>query len=273
MPFEVHKNVLKIVTVMVKCRHICRPAPWLHAVCTHKGGLDGSYYVICTTGIDVICTDILNFSFVQCDIVSLQNQVLIIYNVARTYPKQAAFELQLTCLQPLLNCSSLPLRVISKSIVAFLAGYMDISHVPSVSLTSDEVKLFADSLTSFVNPGSTSADNLKLSVEKLLYSFQQISSLPWDKSCCALPCLLDALLALSSYSDKTIATSTLEVLWSISMEPTVALAILCHENMVCTLQNMSVFNNALADLARSVLWILGYGNVGGECHRALYRNL
>ena len=233
----------------------------------------GSYYVICTTGIDVICTDILNFSIVQCEIVCLQDQVLIIYNVAQKYPKQTAVELQLTCLQPLLNCSALPLRVISKSIVAFLASYTDISHVPSVSLTSDEVNLFADSLTSFVNPGSASADSLRLSVEKLLYSFQQLSSLPCDKSCCALPCLLDALLALTSHNDKTIAISALEVLWNISMEPTVALAILCHENMVCTLQNMSVFNTALADLARSILWMLGYGNVEGECHRALYRNL
>ena len=209
----------------------------------------------------------------QCDIVSLQNQMLMIYNVAQKYPKQTAVELQLTCLQPLLNCSSLPLRIIAKSIVAFLVGYIDISHVPSVSLTSDEVNLFADSFTSFANSESTSADSLKLSVEKLLYSFQQISSLSWDKSCCALPSLLDALLALSSHDDKTIATSTLEVLWNISMEPTVALAILCHENVVCTLQNMSVFNSALADLARNIQWILGYGNVDGECHRALYRNL
>ena len=50
------------------------------------------------------------------------------------------------------------------------------------------------------------------------------------------------------------------------MEPTVGLAILCHENVVCTLQKMSVFNSALADLARSIQWILGYdGNSGGEC--------
>ena len=195
----------------------------------------------------------------------------MIYSVARHYPKQAAFELQLTCLQPLLNCSSLLVRVISKSIVAFLAGYVDMSDVATLSLTNDEVKFLADSFTSFINHGVTcvSADRLKFSVEELLFSLQNLSSLPCDKSCCALPCLLDALLALSSYDDKTIATSALEVLWNIGMEPTVGLAILCHENVVCTLQKMSVFNSALADLARSILWILGYGNAEGKCHVAL----
>ena len=190
----------------------------------------------------------------------------MIYNVARKYPMQTAFQLQLTCLQPLLYCSSRPLRVISKSIVAFLADYMDISDVATLSLTNDEVNYIADSLTRFVNPGSTSADSLRFSVEELLHSFQRISSLPWDKSCCALPCLLDALLELSLHDDKTIATLALEVLWNIGMEPTVGLAILCHENVVCTLQKMSVFNSALAYLARSILWKLGYdGNSEGEC--------
>ena len=92
---------------------------------------------------------------------------------------------------------------------------MVISDIATLSLSNDEVNLFADSLTSFVNPGSTSADIVKFSVEELLCSFQRISSLPWDKSCCALPCLLDALLALSLHNDKTIATSALEVLWNI----------------------------------------------------------
>ena len=51
------------------------------------------------------------------------------------------------------------------------------------------------------------------------------------------------------------------------MEPTVGLAILCHgKNVVCALQKMSVFNIGLADLARNILWILGYGNAEGECH-------
>ena len=188
----------------------------------------------------------------------------MIYNVARQYPQQAAFELQLTCFQQILYCSSCPLQVISKSIVAFLADYIDISDVHLLSLTNDEVNFIADSLTRFVNPGSTAADGLTLPVEKLLYSFQQISSLPWDKSCCALPCLFDVLSALSLHYDKTIVTSALEVLWNIGMDPTVALAIICHENVVCILQKMSVFNTDLADLARSILWILGYGKAEGE---------
>ena len=211
---------------------------------------------------------------VQFYIVCLQNLVLMIFNVVQKCPKQAAFDLQLTYLQPLLNCSSLPLRVISKSIVAFLSDYewyMDNSCISTPFLTSDEVKFFADSFASFINSGYILTDDrtITFSVEELLFSFQKISLLPWEESYCALPCLLDALLALSSYDDKTIATSALEVLWNISMEPTVGLAILCHKNVVCTLQKMSVFNVALADLARNILWILGYGNAEGECHIAL----
>ena len=180
----------------------------------------------------------------------------MIYNVARKCPKQTAFQLQqLTCLQPLLNCSSLPARVISKSIVSFLADYMDISVVEPLTLSNNDVQFFTDSFATFISLGRISTDKLILPVEELLYSFQQLSSLPFDKSCCTLPCLLDALLELSLNDDKTIATSALEALWNISMEPTVALAILCHENVVCTLQKMSVFNSALADLARSMLWI------------------
>jgi len=203
--------------------------------------------------------------------VCLQSQVLIIFNVAQKCPQQTAFDLQLTCLQPLLNCSSLLIRVISKSIFALLADYwwyMDTSAVATLSLTWDEVRFFADSFTSFINSGEISTDDrtVMFSVEKLLFSFQKLSSLPCDKSCCTLPCLLDALLALSLHDDKTIAKTALEVLWNISMEPGVALAILCHENVVCALQKMSLFSAGLADLAQTVLWILGYGNVEGECH-------
>ena len=201
----------------------------------------------------------------------LQSQVLIIFNVAQKCPQQTAFDLQLTCLQPLLNCSSLLIRVISKSIFALLADYwwyMDTSAVATLSLTWDEVRFFADSFTSFINSGEISTDDrtVMFSVEKLLFSFQKLSSLPCDKSCCTLPCLLDALLALSLHDDKTIAKTALEVLWNISMEPGVALAILCHENVVCALQKMFLFSAGLADLAQTVLWILGYGNVEGECH-------
>ena len=207
---------------------------------------------------------------------SLQKQLLIIYNVARKCPKQTAFELkQLTCLQPLLNCSSLHIRVISKSIVAFLADYMDISDLATISLTCDEVKYFADGFADFINSRYISTDIYKpqLSIEKLLFSFQKLSSLPCSKSCCGLPCLLDALLALSLHDEKTIAKTALEVLWNIGMEPTVALAILCHENVVYTLQKMSAFNTEFAKFARSILWMLGYGNTEGECLVVLTRVL
>ena len=57
------------------------------------------------------------------------------------------------------------------------------------------------------------------------------------------------------------------------MEPTVALAILCHENVVYTLQKMSVFNTEFAEVATSILWMLGYGNTEGECLVVLTRVL
>ena len=101
------------------------------------------------------------------------------------------------------------------------------------------------------------------SVEEL-FSFQKISLLPQKNSCCALPCLLDALLALSSYDDEIIAKAALEVLWNMVMEPAVALAI--HDSVVCTLQKMSVFNIGFADLAKSIYTIFGNGSVVGECY-------
>ena len=119
----------------------------------------------------------------------------------------------------------------------------------------DEVRFISDSFASFINSGEISADDrtIKFSVEQLLFCLQKLSSLPCDKSCCALPCLLDALLALSSYDDKTTATSALEVLWNIGMEPAVALTILCHKNVVCALQKISLFSSGLADISWSIL--------------------
>ena len=139
---------------------------------------------------------------VQCDIVCLQSQVLIIFNVAQKCPQQTAFDLQLTRLQPLLNCSSLVIRVISKSVFALLADYwwyMDTSAVATLFLTWDEVRFFADSFTSFINSGEISTDDrtVMFSVEKLLFSFQELSSLPCDKSCCTLPCLQSLAFPLS----------------------------------------------------------------------------
>ena len=152
---------------------------------------------------------------------------------------------------------------------------MDISDLATISLTCDEVKYFADGFADFINSRyiSTNIYKPQLSIEKLLFSFQKLSSLPCCKSCCGLPCLLDALLALSLHDEKTIAETALKVLWNIGMEPTVALAILCHENVVYTLQKMSVFNTEFAEFATSILWMLGYGNTEGECLVVLTRVL
>lgn len=123
---------------------------------------------------------------------------------------------------------------------------------------------FANSFANFINSGSLSASSLNLSCEEQLYSLKCLTSLPYSKACFAVPNMLDIVLALCLHDNTTIAKLALEVLWNISMEPTVALAILCHENLIGTLKRMSVFNRGHANLTRNILWILGYGSVTGE---------
>ena len=202
------------------------------------------------------------FFFAKC----LQNQVLIIYNIFQKCPKQTAFQLKLTPFQPLLHCSLLPVWVLSKSIVAFLVTHRGTSDITNLSLRSDEAMFFANSFSNFINSGSLSASSLNLSktCEELLYSLKCLTSLPCSKACFAVPNMLDIVLALCLHDNTTIAKLALEVLWNISVEPTVALAILCHENLIGTLKRMSVFNRGHANLTRNILWILGYGNVTGE---------
>jgi len=190
--------------------------------------------------------------------------VLIIYNVAQRCPKQTAFQLQLSALQPLLHCSLLPLRVLSKSIIALIANYRDVLEFTNLSLENDEAKFFSDSFSGIIESGSASVSGLYFSGEELLYSIKCLTSLPSNKSCFAVPDMLDTVSTLCLYDDITIAKLALEVLWNISMEPTVALAIHCHESTIGTLKRMPVFTAGLADLTRNILWILGYGNIAGE---------
>jgi len=184
--------------------------------------------------------------------------VLIIYIVAQKYPKQTAFQLQLSALHPLLHCSSLPIRVLSKSIVAFIANYRDVSDITNSSLENDEVKFFADGFCDCIESGSASVSSLNISGKELLYSLKCLTSLPFSKACFAVPGMLDTVSTLCLHDDKTISKLALEVLWNISMEPTVAVAILCHENLIGTLKRMSVFSRGHANLMRNILWILGY---------------
>ena len=190
--------------------------------------------------------------------------MLIIYNVAHQCPKQSAFRLQLSALHPLLHCSSLPIRVLSKSVFAFIANYRDVSDITTLSLESDEAKFFTDEFCGCIGSGSTSASSLNISGKELLYSLKCLTSLPFNTTCFSVPGMLDTVSTLCSHDDKTIAKLALEVLWNISMEPTAALAILCHESVIGILKRMSVFSCGLAKITRNVLWILGYGNVTGE---------
>ena len=190
--------------------------------------------------------------------------MLIIYNVAHQCPKQSAFRLQPSALHPLLHCSSLPIRVLSKSIVAFITNYWDVSDITNISLENDEVKFCSDCFGGFIESGSASISSLNISGKELLYSLKSLTSLPFNTTCFAVPGMLDTVSTLCSHEDKTIAKLALEVLWNISVEPTVALAILCHESVICILKRMSVFSCGLANLTRNILWILGYGNVTGE---------
>ena len=102
---------------------------------------------------------------------------------------------------------------------------MAISDLATISLTCDKVKYFADGFADFINSRYISTDiyNPQFFVEKLLFSFEKKKKkkpalrqkLLWASN---------VLLALSLHDEKTIAE---KVLGSISMEPAVALAILC----------------------------------------------
>lgn len=176
-------------------------------------------------------------------------------------PMQTAFQLENSDFQALLHCSSVLVRFLSKSILAFLANYMEVRDIIHLSLQKDEVMFVAKCLMQSESP--TSIDGLVFSVEKILHSLQYLTSLPGDKSC-FLPLLLDTLLSLCLCDDKPTARSALGILWNLSMDPTVALAILNHENAIHTLQMIRVFTDGLSELSSNILWTLGYGNALGK---------
>ena len=100
---------------------------------------------------------------------------------------------------------------------------MAISDLATISLTCDKVKYFADGFADFINSRYISTDiyNPQFSVEKLLFSFEKKKKPALRQK---LLWASNVLLALSLHDEKTIAE---KVLGSISMEPAVALAILC----------------------------------------------
>lgn len=201
------------------------------------------------------------FLFFQDDIQSLQNQVGVIYKCARQFPIQVAFQLEYSNLKPLLNCSQVLVRILTKCVFAFLVKYRECSNIVQyISLQEEEIaftsKCLADSLQShkgtsvlpFSNPG------------EILYSLQILTSYPCDKRDCALPILLDILISTNSSDDRTIGKLALEILWNLSFDPTVALAILNHESAICSLQRL-ILNSSLSSLSTSILWTLGHRKV------------
>ena len=170
---------------------------------------------------------------------------------------QVAFQMEHTEFQPMLNCSIAMIRVLSKSILAFIAKYRKIPNLlEHICLQNKEVVLITSRLGRIL-PSEISSSSCEIfsDLEDILFSLRSLTSYPSNKRHCALPILLDKLISLC-LSDMNVAILALETLWNLSFDPTVALAILNHENAVCTLKSL-VFHSSLATLSASMLWTLG----------------
>ena len=167
---------------------------------------------------------------------------------------QVAFQLEYSILQPLLKCSVVPVRILTKCIFAFLAKYRDLPNIlQHISLQNKEVAFISSCLTCSLRSRNTL---LFSTTEDILHSLQILTSYPCDIKSCAYPNLLDGLLSTDSCDDRTITELTLKILWNLSSDPTVALAILNHENAIYLVQKFKSYSS-LAGLSTSVLWTLG----------------
>ena len=180
------------------------------------------------------------------------------------YPTQTAFQLRNTDYQPLLRCSLVVVRILSKFILAFtdkLGDFID------CILKRDEVDYIVNCLSELMLTRKVtheSTDQLIFSsVEELLESLKSITSLSLlstEKFSFVSLQLLDALLSLSLHSNNSTAKLALEVLWNLSLKPSTALLMTDHENVIHTLQRSWVTNPVFNDLSSCILCILGHGN-------------
>ena len=192
---------------------------------------------------------------------SLQNRVGIVYKCARLFPLQLAFQLDYSNFQPLLNCSLVLVRILAKCIFAFLAKYREhLNILQYISLQKEEVSLISSRLSDSLQSLRV-MDILPFSnPDEILHSLQILTSYSCDKREYIFPCLLDTLVSTSLCGHETIAKLALEVLWNLSFDPTVSLAILNHESAISSLQSL-IFNSSHSWLSTSILWTLGCGQI------------
>ena len=183
---------------------------------------------------------------------------------------QAAFHVEHSKFQPLLNCPILTVRVLTKSIFAFVGKYRKIPNLLQyVSLQKEDVVCIASHLTDVLQSGTSSNSTIFSSVEEILHSLQSLTSYPSNIKHCGLLLLLDTLISTCSFGDKTVARLAMETLWNLSFDPNVALAIINHESAIHTLQKL-VFDSSLA---ASILWTLGHGKALSKSRICMAYNL
>ena len=183
---------------------------------------------------------------------------------------QVAFQLEYSNFQPLLNCSLILVRILTKCIFASVAKYREYPNIlQCITLQKEEIAFISSRLTDslasqrvtnvlpFSNPG------------EILHSLQILTSYPCDKRECVLPTLLDILTTTNLCDDKTVAKLALEILWNLSFDPSVALAIINHENVIFSLQKL-VLNSSFSSLSTSTLWTLGRRKVQSKFLHVLF---
>lgn len=165
---------------------------------------------------------------------------------------QVACCLERSKLRPLINSSVVSIRVLTKSIFAFIAKYRKISKLfRYVCLQNEEVVFITSHLNDMLQFGTSSIFS---NPEEVLCSLQSLTSYPSNKQHYVCPLFVDTLI--TCLSDKTVGRLALETLWNLSFDPTVALAIINHENAIHTLKTL-VFRSQIAILPVSILWTLG----------------
>ena len=188
----------------------------------------------------------------------------IIFKCARMYPLLAAYQLKNISHQALVHCSHIIVRVLSKFILAILDKHTPVMDPNSLTMKEDEIGFIVNCLSYLIQsrkPSDESTDDLVFSsVEELLWSLDSLTSLSTRTVYCNSPLLFDILVSLCLHSDSAIARMALKVLWNLSFEPTTALYISNHENVICTLQSSWMRKTAISDLSCNILLVLGYGN-------------
>ena len=200
----------------------------------------------------------------------------IIFKCARMFPMQVAFQLEPNNFQPLLQCFSITVRILIKSVFAFISIHREMSNIlQHLTLQKEEVIFIAESLTNALHCGTSEKGCILSNAEEILCLLRSLTSCLCDKSCCALPILLDTLTSTCLSFDKNIANVAMEVLWNLSFDPLVSLSILNHESAIYSLQSLT-FNSDHTHISANILWTLGCRTIHSESainHSVHYTNL